>query len=246
VSGEARDKAYHRLGAFVHRAVAAGIGTEVVLEDGEAVDRILAKSKKLGTDLVVMGTHGRRGFQRLILGSVTERVLRQSECPVLSIPPSAPKPSLERGEPFRRILCPVDFSPPSRAGLDLALSLRRGDGELTVLHVVEFYLPPPFGEAVAFDIAGFIERQQQEGRAKLESWVPSDARAHARLETAVLESGSPYRQVLQVAAREKSDLIVIGVSGRSSADLAFFGSTANHVVREASCPVLTVRSRSRS
>jgi nucleotide-binding universal stress UspA family protein len=243
-SGEARDKAYRRLGDFVHRSVAAGVGAEVILEDGDVVDEILAKSKKLGSDLVVMGTHGRRGFRRLILGSVTERVLRQSERPVLSIPPSAPKPNLERGDPFHRILCPVDFSPSSRAGLDLATSLRRGDDELTVLHVVEFYLPPPFGEAVAFDVAGFIERHQREGRAKLESWVPSDARAHARLETAILESGSPYRQILQSAEREKSDLIVIGVSGRSSADLAFFGSTANHVVREAPCPVLTVRSRS--
>jgi nucleotide-binding universal stress UspA family protein len=246
VSGEARDKAYQRLGDFVHRAVAAGIGAEVILEDGDVVDEILAKTKKLGADVVVMGTHGRRGFRRLILGSVTERVLRQSECPVLSIPPSAPKPNLDRGEPFRRILCPVDFSPSSRAGLELAMSLRRGDAALTVLHVVEFYMPPPFGEAVAFDVAGFLDRQQTEGRAKLESWVPEPARANARLEIAVLESGSPYRQILQVAEREKSDLIVIGVSGRSSADLAFFGSTANHVVREAPCPVLTVRSRSRS
>jgi nucleotide-binding universal stress UspA family protein len=218
------------------------VGAEVVLEDGDVVDEILEKSRRIGADLLVMGTHGRRGFRRLILGSVTERVLRQSESPVLSIPPSAPERNLERGEAFLRILCPVDYSPSSRAGLELATNLRQGDADLVVLHVLEYQLPPPFGEAVAFDFAGFLERRQQEDRVKLESWVPEAARAHSRVETALLESGSPYRQILRVAEREKSDLIVIGVCSRSSADLAFFGSTANHVVREAACPVLTVRS----
>jgi nucleotide-binding universal stress UspA family protein len=74
--------------------------------------------------------------------------------------------------------------------------------------------------------------------------VPEKSRAHTRLETVVLESGSPYQEVLKAAERENSDLVVMGVAGRSSADLAFFGSTANHVVRSAGCPVLTVRSPS--
>ncbi len=240
-SDESRDRAYNRLGDFVHRALADGIAAEVILEDGDVVDEVLEKAKRLEADLIVMGTHGRRGFRRLLLGSVTERVLRQSEAAVLSISPSAPKPDAESG-PFHRILCPVDFSPPSLAGLSLALTLREDDAEVVVLHVVEFHLPPAFGEAIAFDVAGLRERHVLEGRSKLEEWVPEESRAHVRLETVVLESGSPYQEILKAAEREKSDLVVMGVAGRSSADLAFFGSTTNHVVRSAGCPVLTVRS----
>jgi nucleotide-binding universal stress UspA family protein len=239
-SPEARDRAYRRLGEFVHRALASGIGAEIFLEDGDVVELVLRKAKDLGADLVVMGTHGRRGFSRLILGSVTERVLRQSGSPVLSISPTAPKPE-PSGGPFRRILCPVDFSPSSLAGLELAVALRQGEGDLVVVHIVEFYLPPGLGESVAFDITGLRERHRSEGRARLEAVLPPESRAHIRLETVLLESGSPYREVLKTAEREKSDLIVMGVAGRSSADMAFFGSTTNHVVREARCPVLTVR-----
>jgi len=162
---------------------------------------------------------------------------------VMSISPSSPKIGKERG-PFQRILCPVDFSPSSLAGLSLGLALREGNAELLVLHVVEFYLPPALGEAVAFDVTDLRGRHRLEGQAKLEKLVPEEARAHTRLETVVLESGSPYQEILKTAEREGEDLIVIGVAGRSSADLMFFGSTANHVVRAAACPVLTVRSSS--
>jgi hypothetical protein len=95
-NGDARDRAYRQLGDFVHRALANGIGAQVILEDGDVVEEVLKKAKSLGADLVVMGTHGRRGFQRLVLGSVTERVLRQSETPVLSISPSARRIETDR------------------------------------------------------------------------------------------------------------------------------------------------------
>lgn len=240
---EARERAYHRLGDFVHRALADGIGAEVILEDGDVVDEVLKKTKRLEADLVVMGTHGRRGFQRLLLGSVTERVLRQSEAPVLSISPSAPKIGRTGRGFFEKILCPVDFSPSSLAGLSVALGLRQQTAELCVLHVVEFHLPPALGEAVAFDSTDLRERHRSQGQSKLQEVVPEEARPHTRLKTVVLESGSPYQEILKTAEREGVDLIVIGVAGRSSMDLVFFGSTANHVVRAAACPVLTVRSR---
>lgn len=242
-SGEARDRAYRRLGDFVHRALADGIGAEVILEDGDVIEELLKNVKRREVDLVIMGTHGRRGFQRFLLGSVTERVLRQSEAPVLSISPSAPTIRTER-IPFQKILCAVDFSPASLAGLSVGLALRQENAELLVLHVVEFYLPSALGEAVAFDATELRARHRSQGQAKLEELVPVEARAHTRLETVVLESGSPYQEILKTAEGERCDLIVMGVAGRSSVDLAFFGSTANHVVRAAVCPVLTVRARS--
>lgn len=243
-TSEARERAYRRLGEFVHRALADGIGADVILEDGDVVEEVLRKTKRLEADLVVMGTHGRRGFQRLLLGSVTERVLRRSDAPVLSISPSAPKIGSAGRGPFQKILCPVDFSPSSLAGLTAGLALRQENAELIVLHVVEFYLPPSLTESVAFDASELRERHRSQGQAKLEELVPEAARAHTRLETAVLESASPYQEILNTAEREKADVIVMGVAGRSSVDLAFFGSTANHVVRAAACPVMTVRFRS--
>jgi nucleotide-binding universal stress UspA family protein len=243
VTSEARERAYHRLGEFVHRALADGIGAEVILEDGDVVEDVLRKAKRLEADLVVMGTHGRRGFQRLLLGSVTERVLRQAEAPVLSISPSAPKIGAAGRGPFQKILCPVDFSPSSLAGLSVGLALREESAELLVLHVVEFHLPPALGEAIAFDFTDLRERHRSQGQKKLEELVPKEARAHTRLETVVLESASPYHEILKLAEREGADLIVIGVAGRSSVDMAFFGSTTNHVVRAASCPVMSVRAR---
>jgi nucleotide-binding universal stress UspA family protein len=108
---------------------------------------------------------------------------------------------------------------------------------------VEFYLPPALGEAVAFDVTGLQAHHRSEGQAKLEKLVPDGARVNTRLETVVLDSGSPYREILKTAEREGAELIVMGVGSRSSADMMFFGSTANHVVRAAACPVLTVRSQ---
>jgi nucleotide-binding universal stress UspA family protein len=236
-----RERALQQLGSFVHRALARGVGADVILEDGDVVEEILRKSERLRSDLVVMGTHGRRGFRRLLLGSVTERLLRRSAAPVLSVTPGSPAPS-ERAAPFRKILCPIDFSPSSLAGLELALSLVGPEGgEVTVLHVVEFYFDPGFGEAVAFDLSEVRERHRREAQRKLEEMIPDRSRGQVRLETGVLESGGPYKEILRAAERDGSDLIVMGVAGRSATDVMFFGSTTNHVVRSASSPVLTVR-----
>lgn len=241
-SDETRERAYHELGSFVSRALKRNVAADVILESGDVVDEIVKKSERLAPDLLVIGTHGRRGFQRLLLGSVTERLLRRSTIPVLSVAPSAPAPP-EKGSPFQKILCPVDFSASSLAGLEAALSLAGDRGELTVLHVVEFYDEGGAGEALAYNAAEVRDRQRAAARKKLEGLVPATRSAPTRLEVAVLESGGPYREVLRVAERDACDLIVMGVAGRSAADLLFFGSTTNHVVRAAAAPVLTVRSR---
>ena len=85
-----------------------------------------------------MGTHGRRGFKRLLLGSVTETVLREAPCPVLTVPSSANEASSE-AVTFKRILCPIDFSPSALQALGFALDLaRQADGRVTLMHVVEW------------------------------------------------------------------------------------------------------------
>jgi nucleotide-binding universal stress UspA family protein len=239
-SEETRARAYELLGSFVSRALARGVAVDVILESGDVVDEIVERADRLASDVVVVGTHGRRGYKRLLLGSVTERVLRRCRKPVLSIPPSAPPPPVD-GAPFKRILCPVDFSPSSLAGLELALALLGESAGLTVLHAVEFYYEAASGEALAFNLTEVREKNRVDALKKLEALVPASEKSRVRLEVAVLHSGGAYREVLRVAEREKSDLIVMGVAGRSATDLLFFGSTTNHVVRSAAAPVLTVR-----
>ena len=239
-SQETRDRAFEQLGHFVHSARERDLAVDVTLEDGEVVDTILQKADALPADLIVMGTHGRRGFKRLLMGSVTERVLREARAPVLSVSPHSPGPSAG-GAPFRSILCPVDFSPASLAGFDAALALAGDEGTVTVVKVLERYVDAGMGEAIALDFDAIRARQQEEAFAKLGALIRSADRPRIKLEVATPDSRGAYREILRIAERDSNDLIVMGVSGRSSADLLFFGSTANHVVRSAGCPVLTVR-----
>ena len=89
-------------------------------------------------------------------------------------------------------------------------------------------------------IRQYIAAVEEDRRAGLRDAVPDTVRADCTVET-VLATGKPYREILRIAAEQRSDLIVMGIHGRGAADLLFFGSTARHVVREASCPVLTLR-----
>ena len=251
-SGETRERAFEQLGTFVHRALQRKLSVDVVLEDGDIVDTVVAKVGKIPADLIVLGTHGRRGLARLLMGSVTERVLRQATKPVLSVSPHAAAPP-KNGIPFKNVLCPVDFSSSSLKAFDLALSLAGEEGTVTLLHVIEFYIDVAVGETVAFDLDDVRERHREQAIENLErakqtqqaqqaqQGVPGDARARTKLETATLDSGAAYKEILRIAERDDADVIVMGVMGRSAADLFFFGSTTNHIVRAAHCPVLTVR-----
>jgi nucleotide-binding universal stress UspA family protein len=209
--------------------------------EGSAAPVILDRARELSSDLIVMGTHGRSGFERLLLGSITEKVLRKASCPVLSVPPRvhgvAHTPPL-----FTRILCAVDFSDCSMRGLDYAMSIaQEADAGLTVLHVLD--VPLEVQEFFAGDsdvFSTYTARARAERQARLRTAVPDAVRAYCTVET-LLAEGKAAPEVLRVAAEQQSDLIVIGIHGRGAADLLFFGSTAQQVVREANCPVLTLR-----
>jgi universal stress protein A len=103
-------------------ARATGVGVDVLIDIGPAAHQILDRAAALPANLIVMGTHGASGFEHLVLGSVTEKVLRKAPCPVLTVPPHAEATS---GPPFRRLLCGVDFSDWSLTALELAPSAGR-------------------------------------------------------------------------------------------------------------------------
>lgn len=238
---DARQTLVSSLKNFAAEAGTSG-RVEYEIAEGDTPPAILATATEFAADLIVLGTHGRSGFARWVLGSVTEKVLRQADRPVLTVPRAA-------GDSvpivFRRIVCAIDFSECSTHALDYAISLaQQSNAHLTVVHVVE--LPPDIPREVHENVVGirnlreYIALAEQEGRARLTDAVPNDVRASLRVDT-VLGAGKPYREILRVAAEHRADLLVLGVHGRGALDRLFFGSTTQHLVRQAVCPVLTLR-----
>lgn len=207
-------------------------------EDVDVASTIVRRAASLPADLVVIGTHGRSGFERFLLGSVAEKVLRGADCPVLTVPPHVDPEAVHHPSLFPQILCPLDFSKASARALEYASSLAHDAGaHVTLLHVVD--LPEDMPEPGAPDLSGYrATRFKAAGRALESAAVAIQNGNHVSQSILI---GKPYREILRVAGELEPDLIVMGVQGRSAIDLGFFGSTTQHVVRRAACPVLTLK-----
>ena len=224
---------------------AAGGVLDVVVADGDPAQTIVSEAQQQPADLLVMGTHGLGGFQRFILGSVTEKVLRKAATPVLTVPPLAGGTA---HLPFQKMLCGIDFSPCSLSALQYARSLaRESRAALIVVHSLEWpWEEPP---APAFDelppaeataLQTYRRTRELQATERLVTLASTGAGAECRVACRVVH-GKAYAAVLRVAEEEHADLIVLGVGGRTGTDRAVFGSTTNQVVRQATCPVLTIR-----
>ena len=240
-----RDQLLADVKAFAQAESAPEVPVEAVVREGNPAGQILEQATAMRADLLVIGTHGRSGFERFVLGSVAEKVLRKASCPVLTVPRGLPDAVPAGPVLYKRILCPVDFSDTSMHALNYAISLaQEADGQLTVLHVIGHEFEDTADRAnVVYDagmtIRDFLKAREDALQRRLQE-VVSGAPEFCRVES-LMKHGKPWREVLRVAEAQQSDLIVMGVQGRGSADLLFFGSTTQHVVREASCPVLTLR-----
>jgi nucleotide-binding universal stress UspA family protein len=230
--------------ALFREPLTDGRQLDVLIDVGQPAQRILERAAGLPADLVVIGTHGVSGFEHLVLGSVTEKVVRKATCPVLTVPPRAHATSRL---PFKRLLCAVDFSDASLAAAAGALSLtQESGGTLTLLHVLEWPWdepPPPNIKELPLEqgraLAEFRRYSEESAKKRLDGLIPAtipSSRAVTRV-----TNGKSYVQILHVADEEQTDLIIIGVHGRNPVDMALFGSTTNQVVRRATCPVLTFR-----
>jgi nucleotide-binding universal stress UspA family protein len=216
----------------------------VTTEVSDATDvrsRILERAAELGCDLIVMGTHGRSGFERVLLGSVAEKVARKAPCPVMLVPPGATDGQLPIVVPFTRIVCPIDIGDNAARALDLALALaQEADADLTLLHAIE--IPPHLRElAMPGDVGVAAVHAVAEAIAvtRLRDMVPADAGIYCRVHTEVRE-GRAYAKILEVAAERQANLIVMGVHGRGI-DRLMLGSNVHPVLCGATCPVLIVR-----
>jgi nucleotide-binding universal stress UspA family protein len=240
-----RDQLLADTKAFAEAEGAPGITIDAAVRQGDTAGEILEQATSMKADLLVIGTHGRSGFKRLLLGSVAEKVLRKAGCPVMTVPRRLPDAVPAGPVLYKRILCPVDFSESSLHALKYAISMaQEADGQLTVLHVVAHEFEntadmADIGYDAGMTIRDFLKEREEALRRRLQEAV-AGATEFCSVES-LMTHGKPWREVLRIAAERQSDLIVMGVQGRGAADLLFFGSTTQHVVREASCPVLTLR-----
>ena len=212
----------------------AAIPTEVLIEEGDIQSCLEATVKKHNIDLLVIGTRGRTGLGKLLLGSVAEEIFRTATCPVLTVGPHSDSSRGARGE-FREILYATDFSPESQRGAAYAVSLAQEfQARLILLHVVP--------EAKAGDLVSWSDVQAS-SKALLRRLVPPEAEAWCKPEYFV-EHGDPAERILDLANLREMDLIVLGVhpeQGVPGAATHLPIATAHKVVSRATCPVLTVR-----
>jgi nucleotide-binding universal stress UspA family protein len=215
-------------------------GVRLVTLEGDPAGTIVDQAVAIPADVVVMGTHGRSGFERLLIGSIAEKVVRKAPCPVLLVPPhmTSEPPAEVR---FKRILCAMDFSDSSMQAFGFALDLaRQADGAVTLLHALEWL---PDHEPVAhdhFDVPEYRRYLVEAAEQRLQALVAGESQTWSRIEPEVVV-GRAYRAILQHASETPADLIVMGAQGRGGLGLTLFGSTTEQVIRAATCPVLTVR-----
>lgn len=183
-------------------------------------------------DLVVMGTHGRTGVSRMLLGSVTEKVVRHAPCSVMTMRADS------GAGPYAKILCPVDFSDASETAMDMAAAMR--GQSITLLHTIEISMPYGADPYPAVYLRDMKERAEEE----LEREASQLRRLAEVPVTCVLREGRAQYEITKLLEEDSSfDLVVVGSHGRTGLKRALIGSVAEAVVRHARCPVLVARSR---
>jgi nucleotide-binding universal stress UspA family protein len=212
----------------------AGVETERAVRTDVPHTAILQYAKEQGIDLVVMGTHGRTGVERYLLGSVTEKVVRLSDVPVLTV-----KAEDDDGVtyPYTDILVPTDGSEGATAAISPAVDIASTyDASLHALSVVD---PMAMGFNVRSDtILDALEEAAQTALDAVEERATENS--VSAVETSV-EYGTPYQKIRSYADEHEIDLVVMGTQGRSGIERYLLGSVAEKTVRTSPVPVMTVR-----
>jgi nucleotide-binding universal stress UspA family protein len=210
---------------------------------GRTADEIERLSSEKDADLVISATHGRSGLKRLVLGSVTEHLMRRLACPLLVVR-SAEESSGRAGDrpiTLQKILVGCDFSPDSDLGFQYALSFaQQFQAELHLAHVVE---PSAYKELRRSEgREGIPGEKDLRDRLKeqLNRMVPEDA-LHWCTPKTVLLAGQPHEELSKYALVNGVDLMVLGFRGCGLMETLFVGSTTARAIRNAPCAVLSVQ-----
>ncbi len=226
---QVRHNARSRMAAFTEKQNFQGVPFSTLFGEGEVWDTIEKMLAEHSVDLIVLGTHGRRGLKKLVMGSVAEELARVATRPVLTVGPECPRSTQTV---FRTILYPTDFSLHALSARDCAMSLAtRFGAKLIAVHVVQDVTGNP-GDQV---------REQEQATAMLrKSLGLGDAEFPVEFH---VHFGDPAEEILRAASECKADLVVMSVRGAGATPrlATAFGSITHQVMSNACCPVLTVR-----
>ena len=214
----------------------------ILLNEGEVTDRIVETIARERIDLVVMGTHGHKGFTRYAVGSVTEQLIHLAVCPVLVVS----RPTKDFADPDRRerlntIVLATDFSKHSDRALAYALKWGcEWSSKVILFHAVEQKAPAMQGLVDLFpEYNPYFERQVASAWEKIPGLIPEEVRSWCEV-VYEIRHGNPREEILKVAEEKNADLILTGArgTGRSGAP---WGSVSSAVVRDGRYPVLVIR-----
>jgi len=209
---------------YVGEHIGGSSKVEMVVAENQTAPAILLTAEEKKADMIVMGTHGHSGINRLMLGSVTEKVLHQTDCPVLTV-----RGKKGAAEPPRvliqQVLCPINYTEVALKALEHAVGISKCfEAELLVLHVIESHSTD-------------IKEKDEHGR--LCAWIPDDIRSRCSLKE-IVRRGDAAEQIIEVASSASCDMIVLGAQHKHFHDTTVLGTTTIRVTRYAPCPVLTV------
>ena len=221
--------------------------TEALRSSFEVDDAIVDYADEEAMDLIVMGTHGRRGFDRLVLGSVADAVLRRAPCPVLTVREGASQAG-RKATGFEDILAPIDFSDASHNALTTADALAGTyEARLRLLFVAESRTVPTFSDT-GLPGLGVVQMDPEiveNAEAALQQ-LNERLGGRAASTTYHVTEGRVASTIADFAEEEATDLIVMSTRKREGMDRFLVGSTTERVVRVAPCPVLTLRAPAQS
>ncbi len=203
-----------------------------------AGEAIVEYAQEIGADLIVMGTHGRRGLSHLLLGSVANEVVRRAPCPVMTV---RARPDGSNLQAIERILVPVDFSGAADAALAAGRELAVAwTAELDVLHVLEGTVMPAFYAAGVTSLLQLDPKIRSRCQREMDRRLAQLGGASVGVATHVRE-GKAAHEIVAFAQERGSDLIVLATAGRTGVERMLLGSVAEKVVRLAPSAVLVVR-----
>jgi nucleotide-binding universal stress UspA family protein len=219
-----RGKAREYLIGYVKEHVGNLSATEMVVVQNEPVPAILNAAEQGNAGLIVMGTHGRGDFRRFLLGSVAEKILHETDRPVLTVREKRSGGTASRVS-IQHVLCPINYTEVAFKALEHAVAVSKCFGaELLVLHVIE---------SSAADVT------DQGEHARLCSWIPDETRARCSLKE-IIRRGDAAEQIIEMASSTACDMIVLGAQHKRFSDTTVIGTTTLRVTRHAPCPVLTI------
>jgi nucleotide-binding universal stress UspA family protein len=210
-----------------------GIEVQSLLCEGDPPDVILDVAQGKQADLIVLGTHGRKGLNKLLMGSVTSRIIADAPTDVLVVK----KPCIECSGEYKSILVPFDGSDFSKRALNRACRLAQNDNaEVTVLYVI-----PRYEEMIDFFKTASIRMSLYREAARITASAKGLASLQGIMVKTGIAEGHAADKIIEAARKMVNGLIVMGSHGYRGMNKAIMGSTAERVILDATCPILAVR-----